>query len=196
MWYEDDNQFVRAPTPKTFDNLVQDLEGRDSVLFESIALPSSNRGRSSVQKSTDSFTPKKSNPIEVTSSIMAGLQNFSFADEDPSLDFTIQTNQRRQAMEEASNLQKKISELEFTLREKEAILEEKDEIIQDLKDHLKGKQVRPNTTNDANTMYKEKYNMVIKELTDLKRQLAMQGKVRRVKARALQPVHPDIKKRN
>lgn len=196
MWYEDDNQFVRAPTPKTFDTLVEDLEGRDSVLFESISLPSSNRGKPQTRESTNSFAPKKSQPIEVTSSIMAGLHNFSFAEDDPSLDFTIQMDQRKQALEEANNLQKKISELEFTLREKEAILEEKDEIIQELKDQLKGKQTRPYTTNDANQMYKDKYNMVIKELTDLKRELARQGRVRRVKARALQPYFPEIKKRN
>ena len=42
MWYEEQNQFVRAKTPQTFDRLVQELEDGDSVLFDSISLPKSN----------------------------------------------------------------------------------------------------------------------------------------------------------
>ena len=42
MWLPDNDQYVRAPTPKAFDRLVQNLEDNDSVLFESIALPKSS----------------------------------------------------------------------------------------------------------------------------------------------------------
>jgi hypothetical protein len=40
MWYEQRNGFVRVPVPTTFDRRVEQLENRDSVLFESISLPS------------------------------------------------------------------------------------------------------------------------------------------------------------
>lgn len=46
MWYEENDQYVRAPTPKAFDQLVQNLEDGDSVLFQSIALPKSNTQKS------------------------------------------------------------------------------------------------------------------------------------------------------
>jgi hypothetical protein len=39
MWYEDHQQFVRAPVPPSFDRLVDKLQNGDSVLFESISLP-------------------------------------------------------------------------------------------------------------------------------------------------------------
>jgi hypothetical protein len=40
MWTEEGGAFVRAPAPQNFDRLVQALEDSDSVLFESISLPS------------------------------------------------------------------------------------------------------------------------------------------------------------
>ena len=179
MWYEEENQFIRAPTPKSFDNLVQNLENRDSVLFESVALPSAKREETN-----------ETQPIEAPSSMMGDLQAFNLSEGESALDFTATNAAREQFKEEVYNMQKLISQLEFTLREKEAILEEKDEEINDLKNKLKNKnkQTRPLTTNDANQIYKEKYQSVIKELTDLKKSLASQGKVRRVKSRALTPL--------
>ena len=56
MWYEENEQFVRAPTPQGFDDLVQDLEARDSVVFESIQLPSSKNGTRQSMNSTRSST--------------------------------------------------------------------------------------------------------------------------------------------
>lgn len=177
MWYEEDNQFVRAPTPKGLDSLVNDLENRDSVLFESIALP-----KAKIEE------PPKSTPIEAPSSMIGDLQALNLSDDESTLDFTISNESRKQALEEAHNMQKMISELEFTLREKEAILEEKEDEISELKAKLKGKRTRPSTTNDSNSIYREKYQAVLKELSELKRSLAIQGKVRKVKVRALTPV--------
>ena len=179
MWYEEENKFIRAPTPKSFDNLVQNLENRDSVLFESVALPSAKREETN-----------ETQPIEAPSSMMGDLQALDLSEGDSALDFTAKNEAREQLQEEVYNMQKLISQLEFTLREKEAIIEEKDEEISELKKRLKNKnqnqkQSRPLTTNDANQIYKEKYQNVIKELTDLKKSLASQGKVRRVKSRAL-----------
>jgi hypothetical protein len=37
MWYGNDEQLVRAPTPLAFDKLVQNLEDNDSVMFQSIS---------------------------------------------------------------------------------------------------------------------------------------------------------------
>jgi phage terminase Nu1 subunit (DNA packaging protein) len=61
MWYEEENQLVRAETPRAFDHLVQNLEDGDSVVFESISLPSATRKsarsiRSSVRSVGSSFS--------------------------------------------------------------------------------------------------------------------------------------------
>ena len=40
MWYEEENQLIRAPVPESFDLCVKKLEDEDRVLFESISLPS------------------------------------------------------------------------------------------------------------------------------------------------------------
>lgn len=55
MWYEENDQIVRAPTPKAFDRLVQDLEDGDSVLFQSISLPKSNTPKA--EESVDDYIP-------------------------------------------------------------------------------------------------------------------------------------------
>lgn len=57
MWYEENDQIVRAPTPKAFDRLVQDLEDGDSVLFQSISLPKSNTPKTeeSVENISDDY---------------------------------------------------------------------------------------------------------------------------------------------
>ena len=64
MWYEENDQFVRAPTPQAFDSLVQNLEARDSVMFESIRLPSANNG---TRESTKSIGRNSTQGLETTS---------------------------------------------------------------------------------------------------------------------------------
>jgi uncharacterized protein YukE len=59
MWYADQDQFVRAPTPESFNRLVDHLENNDSVLFQSITLPSapdSSEQTLSTPLDPDSFT--------------------------------------------------------------------------------------------------------------------------------------------
>ena len=89
MWYEENDQFVRAPTPQAFDSLVQNLEARDSVMFESIRLPSSKNGTrdsttSVVRDSTESLeTAEKSStlddqrpqPIQTVSNMISSLDH-------------------------------------------------------------------------------------------------------------------------
>jgi hypothetical protein len=40
MWNEENNRFFRSAVPKSFDRAVDRLQNRDSVIFESISLPS------------------------------------------------------------------------------------------------------------------------------------------------------------
>jgi hypothetical protein len=54
MWYANEEELVRAPTPVAFDRLVQHLEDNDSVLFQSVSLPNappSIRSVSSIRSS-------------------------------------------------------------------------------------------------------------------------------------------------
>lgn len=39
MWYEKEDRFVRAPSPKGYKELIMQLEIDDTVLFESVSLP-------------------------------------------------------------------------------------------------------------------------------------------------------------
>lgn len=118
MWYEEQNQFVRAQTPQTFDRLVQQLEDGDSVLFESISLP-----KKGPKPNPDSSTPVNDASNTKTTNLVSGesssidlnnsnSQNYlneenlsdDFLDEDDSLqNLNDKYNTNSQSLEEGDN---------------------------------------------------------------------------------------------
>jgi hypothetical protein len=68
MWYQDEDQFVRAPTPTAFDRLVAKLENSDSVLFQSVSLPAASP-RTSAASSIVLDSPFMSDFIETDSEV-------------------------------------------------------------------------------------------------------------------------------
>jgi hypothetical protein len=68
MWYQDEDQFVRAPTPTAFDRLVAKLENSDSVLFQSVSLPAASL-RASTLSSTGADSLCMSDFIDTDSEV-------------------------------------------------------------------------------------------------------------------------------
>jgi hypothetical protein len=74
MWYEDHQQFVRAPVPTSFDRLVDKLQNGDSVLFESISLPSLasfNDYQPMTARSQTALTPRRESVIDLSDDFMS-----------------------------------------------------------------------------------------------------------------------------
>lgn len=190
MWYEENDQFIRAPTPQTYDDLIKNLENRDSVMFESVSLPKSSEKIVSIDEptklsqSTNKLLNSGISDLNSTYSSLLSSLNLNgsvslkdLAATDPSL------AEKVKLAEELVSLQKKVNDLEFVVKEKEVLLEEKDEIIRDLQQKIMINRQRPKTTHDGALMYKDKYLATKKELDTLMASLSSKGKVKRVSAR-------------
>lgn len=186
MWFEDNDQYVRAPTPEGFNRLVQQLEDNDSVLFESISLPSSK----SASKSTETIPPETSQePVVPKLNIDLDMDDFT-DDDDPVM--TIDKDER-----DPHVLQDELAELEMESSRKDEIIKQKDEQIRmlqkELDDLLRRKESKPDRPATANyetaEFYKEKYNKVMKAFNSLKDSLNADGKIRTVSARSARVIN-------
>ena len=95
MWYEEDDKFYRAPTPKQYNDLINDLEGRNSVLFESIKLPSSSKSSKRVDSSITSSLKSVNEMDSSTDSKLFG-QNYQSVMDDSYLE-TVDPPPRRES---------------------------------------------------------------------------------------------------
>jgi len=183
MWYEEENEFIRAPTPKGLDTLVQHLENRDSVIFESISLP---RVRNQPRPPTP-FSEENNSTIDDFPSPPKALSPASSFEEDISLDLGLtDTNSFNCSQDEITQLRNRVSSLEYSLKEKDSQLNMKEEEIRELRLALDLKN-RPKTV-DNSTLYKAKYETTLNELTKLKEALAAEGKVKKIKIRSARVV--------
>jgi hypothetical protein len=172
MWYEERNQFVRAPVPKSFDRLVEKLQNGDSVLFESVSLPSlaplaDHDCDSKTARSRTALTPRRETVIDLSD---------DFLSDDP-LDPVPTT-----------------SELQFRalldrVHELEEANKKKDEEIANLQRQLE--QVKPRRCSDGDAapsasdtvFYKTQYERMKLQYEKLKEALAGEAKVKRVTPR-------------
>jgi hypothetical protein len=155
VWYEEENQYVRAPTPQAFDRLVQNLENNDSVIFQSIALPSSTR---------------RSEPDEPEDS-MSGDSGFMAADLSD------------MEGEEVEDIKKRIAEVTALNRMKDDMIRIKDEQIAELQRQINSIQGAPARAMTAQTrrsgpdsdlvaFYKSQYESTLFKFEKLKEALA------------------------
>jgi hypothetical protein len=154
MWYEEENQYVRAPTPLAFDRLVQNLENNDSVIFESIALPKSTRKPESEPQVEDS------------------LSGSGF----------IETDTSEVEVESIEDIKKKISEVTALNRMKDDMIRIKDEQIAELQRQINMVQGAParamtgqmkrRTDGDLVAFYKSQYESTLFKFEKLKEALA------------------------
>lgn len=220
MWYEEQNQFVRAKTPQTFDRLVQELEDGDSVLFDSISLPKSNpNNQNQAPPPNKEQTQNKivnNSPVEHLNSennIPEDLSDDFINDndnDDEIDDLEILTNMRDSGTNDSSISEKKeiISDLKDKLRKIELegkkkleILRSKDQKILALQRELNEAQARMNgedqaipqsKSQESVEFYKGMYESALLDFENLKKSLKADGKIKRVSARAVKPITPKI----
>jgi hypothetical protein len=158
MWHEEHNQFVRGPVPKSLDLLIEDLQNRDSVLFESVSLPSlSTRSDVHTSRSQSALTPHREPPIDLSDDFIS--------EEDPPETGTADL-QLRSLLDRAHEL--------------EAANQQKDHEIAELKKKL---EERPKLSADA-LFYKTQFEKMKQQFDKLKQALAAEGKVRKVRLRS------------
>lgn len=201
MWYEENDQFVRAPTPQTFDNLVQDLEGRDSVVFESIRLPSANGPRdSTASRSTNmslSMSKKKTEtvggiPFELSDSyespphspvpndimkkpIFTSTNDIELGSTIKSLDTSELEFSLNATSPNLIHLKDRVEELQRLNEQKDREIEMRDTEIESLRN-----QISKNKPNEnQNLDYKSLYENAFFELQNLKDALQAQPKVKK-----------------
>jgi hypothetical protein len=187
MWYEAEDQFVRARTPAVFDKLVQQLENADSVLFESLSLPRSSLAQNPRRRSAQ---PPQSPPTPT------GAPKLHIGD----LDFTDPLPDDDDPESDLAALRDRLRDIEIMGLRKMEIIRAKDQQImlmeQQLTDLRKamqkpGKEVQ---TSDSQTaeFYKKKFADVKQEFEDLKRSLVEDGRLRKVSARSARAVRPNL----
>ena len=161
MWYEENNQFVRAPTPQSFDRLVQNLEDNDSVLFQSIRLPSTKSDNDNHHPPND----ENKAPIE-------------------------EDNDVKDLDDEINDLKDKIAEIEFANQRKDEMIRSRDEQIASLQrqiQELQGSPARPMTSissrpcHDADLMqyYKSQYETTLFRYEKLKEALSLNDSLKK-----------------
>jgi hypothetical protein len=163
MWVTNGDAVVRAPTPQNFDRLVQKLEDDDSVLFQSVSLPSA------------SAFPDGQSPSALPSrpqTARAGQKPAAVGEGTPPSD-------------DLPNLRARLRELELAGAQKDQTLREKDEQIAALEERLAGL-----TDSEAVPVYKARYEGVLTEFEQLKKSLADAGKLRKVPRKSAREMKP------
>lgn len=183
MWFEDNDKFVRAPTPKGFERLVKNLEDNDAVLFESISLPT-------LKPVVEAAKPA---PEPAPLSLPAGgAMSDDFLDED---DIEAEIDSLG---DDPDVLREKIRQLELEGSRKSDAIAAKDQQISVLQNELSEleakltgtapKQTRP--TYESVEVYKARYEKALRDLNSLKQSLSASGKLKRVSAKSARVIKP------
>jgi hypothetical protein len=173
MWYEERNQFVRAPVPKSFDLLVKKLQDNDSVLFESISLPSlvavtEGHSDSRTPRSKTALTPRRDPIIDLSDDFLSDDE-----DEAPA----------------ATTVELQLRALLDRVHELEADNKKKDDEIAFLRQQLGLPKLRRSSAGDASNassdalFYKTQYEMMKVQCDKLKEALTGEAKGKKVPAR-------------
>ena len=183
MWFEDNDKFVRAPTPQGFERLVKNLEDNDAVIFESISLPS-------VKPAGESAKPA---PEPAPLSLPAADLSDDFVDDDDEEIIAA-------LGDDPAALREKLRQLELEGSRKSDAITAKDQQIQVLQSELSELQAKrtgsapkpaPRTYETAET-YKARYEKALRDLNSLKQSLSESGKLRRVSAKSARPIKPPV----
>ncbi|OHT01887.1 hypothetical protein TRFO_31237 [Tritrichomonas foetus] len=207
MWYEEQNHLIRAPVPPSFDSHVKKLEDNDTILFESISLPSLQpllkKSKTSLApspinqtKSKPSFSQSQKTKSEAKAPSSPKVEAFDISDDFISDD---EFNDKESAVLPArpatpANINELIEKIHFL--EQENI--KKDKQIADLKnENKKLKQMKANERkkytnsppldNTAN-FYKIKYEKTLEQFEKLKEALAADGRMKKYKRRSAREI--------
>ena len=187
MWYEENDQFVRAPTPQGYESLVSELQERDSVVFESISLPKPSKSALESKVSLISATKDDESPrLAFNEAAYGGC--VPIPESEAKISFSYSPTRRQNnsidsfVIDDAdadlvSDLQRRIEALERENIEYEKELNEKDNRICELEEELRVS----SRANESLEKYKALYESTLNELTALKEALNNEGKIKKVK---------------
>lgn len=182
MWFEDNDKFVRAPTPQGFERLVKKLEDNDAVIFESISLPS-------LKPTMESKPAAEPAPLSVPGT-------------DISDDFLEENDEEIIAAlgDDPVALREKLRQLELDGSRKSDAITAKDQQIIVLQSELNELQAKrtgsapkpARPTYETAEVYKARYEKALRDLNSLKQSLSESGKLRRVSAKSARPIKPPL----
>jgi hypothetical protein len=186
MWYEaDESHFVRAETPPGFDEMVQRLEDADSVLFESVTLPSV----SALIAKQDAVASPSLEPEIAVPRIEVETAQMEFSD-----DFE-DTDTQELAEDDLTVLKSLLADLKLEGTRKAKIIASKDSQIASLQRELaqlearKGRVGFPNRSfRESADFYKSQYEKTLADLEMLKKSLSDDGRLKRVSARSARAI--------
>lgn len=190
MWYEDgENQFVRAPAPSGFDKLVQNLEDRDSVIFESISIPKSNNNQPNPPQEHENQPEKEEDSL---------IETFDDEIED---DFIQEDGDQEE--NDITKLRERLTQLELQSSRKMELLKSKDQQIDILRKELTEARAKtsyepkivaqiPISTKESVEFYKSRFETTLSLLNSLKQSLKKDGKVKRVPISSARPITPRV----
>jgi hypothetical protein len=165
MWFERQDGFVRIPVPRTFDRRVEQLENRDSVMFESISLPSlRSSSRSGSGRSHRSQHERKDQVIDLS-------DDFTSDDGAAAPSTTTVDLQLRAIFD-------RVHELEAENRQKGA---EIGHLLEQIARQTAPDELRPDP-------FRERYEKMKLQYDKLKEALAMEGRVRRVRVKSVHAI--------
>lgn len=181
MWYEQKEGYMRAPVPSAFDHLVRELEEDDSVVFNSISLPSLHPQRAeSPRLSSNKKTEQKSNDQQ-------GVRHWRDTLFELSDDFI--SSEDEQEIAPPTTTPVDVQSLLNRIQELEEMNQQKDDKIATLQkkitEYRSKSQIRQQKPKSAipernNMFFKEKYEKTKMELDRLKEALAVDGKIKKV----------------
>ena len=211
MWFEENDQFVRAPTPEGFERLVKKLEDGDSVLFESISLPSLKPESLAKVKPSQKSSPKRATvaqsqdiPREVIASMQVPSLDVDDALQKDDMDLSDDFIEDEDSVEVLGNdpkvLKDKLVQLELEGQRKSDAIKAKDQQIlvltrelNELQAKRTGQAAKPvKTAHESVEFYKAKYEKALMDLDILKQSLRESGKLRKVSARSARAIKPQL----
>ncbi|KAH0787614.1 hypothetical protein GPJ56_008495 [Histomonas meleagridis] len=200
MWKEEQNHYVRAPTPSAFDKMVEKYEDVDSVMFESISLPNIKNEK----KEKHVVLAKLDLPVqeEVFSDDFIDDEN----DEEESLhedQIKLEEEVKRKSISERNKTleeyKEELHQLEIEGNKKSELLRRKDRQILQLQRELAeaearkhGKAMKIQQPRESVAFYRDLFEKTLLKFENLKKSLKEDGKLRMVSAKTARVYTPRI----
>lgn len=184
MWYQENNKLVRAPVPPSFDFCLKKLEDEDSVLFESISLPSMKAILKNEKKRK--VTSQICRPITPKGNDLNFSEDFLSSDTDEVIPSPRNTT--------------KTEELYHKIKHLEELNSKKDQEIQKLQNEIlklkrinsiEKKKTEPNSQSfeEMAVFYKKKYEQLKEQFEKFKENLASDGKIKKYRLRNIRELN-------
>ena len=191
MWYGDDEQIQRAPTPQSVERRLNELEERDSIIFESIALPKKQRPNTTGRQAVASAPPMRiKSPSDDSMQSLDFDDDFDvdleFSDDFFSSDFEDSKPKRPSPpTPDPTEMRKRLEQLERESQRLEIDIKNRELLIKGLRDRVQEME-------KGRDEFKGRYEETKYELDSLKEALRAEGKMKVMKVKRTQQIHPPL----